>query len=82
MQPIARQLQQWKWGCFLYGLCRGVILKIVRVTQSVESQPVKRRLGALCEMAASMVVVSREMNSAWAAVEAESEHVQLKNPQC
>jgi hypothetical protein len=35
---------------------KGVIRKTIWATQSVESQPVKRRLGGWCEMAASLRV--------------------------
>jgi hypothetical protein len=37
----------------MLGPCKGVIRKTDRATQLVESQPVKRRLGGWCEMAAS-----------------------------
>jgi hypothetical protein len=36
--------------------CKGVIRKTIGATQFVESQPVKRRLGGWCEMAASQEV--------------------------
>jgi hypothetical protein len=50
---------QCKWGCFLCGLCRGVKKNTTGEIQfscqlSVESQPVKRRLGGGCEMDASL----------------------------
>jgi hypothetical protein len=47
----------------------------------VESQPVKRRLGGWCEMAANLEV-SYELSSAHEAVKIEPEGVKLKNLNC
>jgi hypothetical protein len=49
---------------------------------SVEIQPVKRRLGAWCEMAASVAVVSLELSSEPKAVKIEPKSVNLKNLHC
>jgi hypothetical protein len=43
-------IEEWRFQC---GLRRGVILKTIKLL-SVESQPVKRILGILCEMAAGL----------------------------
>jgi hypothetical protein len=53
--PLQQQSYCWKW-CLLLSPCKGVIRKTTGATQSVESQPVKRRLGGWCEMATSLEV--------------------------
>jgi glucose-6-phosphate dehydrogenase assembly protein OpcA len=41
--------------CFLRGPCREVISKMIFITESVDAQAVKRRLGGWREMAASQL---------------------------
>jgi hypothetical protein len=73
MQPVSRQwiskhvpvstnmhatIEYLSETCFLIVPCKVVIRKTIGVTRSVESQPVKRRLGGWCAMAASLGVLS------------------------
>jgi hypothetical protein len=41
-------------GCFLHDPCGEVVLMSIGAIQLVESQPVERRLGGWCELAASL----------------------------
>jgi hypothetical protein len=65
--------------CFLCGSYRGIILKTIGASQlSVESQPVKKRLGVGVKWPPAWeLVVSRELSSAREAVKIEPERVKM-----
>jgi hypothetical protein len=50
-----------------------------QLTESVESQPVKRRLGGRCEVVAGLRVVSREYRILHGRLKIEPQRVNLKN---
>jgi hypothetical protein len=59
-----------------------IIAKGLWATQLVESQPVKRRLGGSCEMAASLEVSQLRVDFAQEAVKIGHEHMKVKNLLC